>query len=61
MYINDISILYYFLVGVAGMLIGQFLDWSIIRLRDNLMDDFHIADAIYQEINKGVYIPSGGL
>ena len=35
MYINDISILYYFLVGVAGMLIGQFLDWSIIRLREN--------------------------
>ncbi len=35
MYINDISILYYFLVGVAGMLIGQFLDWSIIRLKDN--------------------------
>ena len=34
MYINDISILYYFLVGVAGMLIGQFLDWTIIRLKD---------------------------
>ena len=35
MYINDISILYYFLVGVAGMLTGQFLDWSMIRLREN--------------------------
>lgn len=35
MYINDISILYYFLVGVAGMLTGQFLDWSMMRLREN--------------------------
>ncbi len=37
-----------------------FIKGQLIRL-DNIDDDFHIADAIYQEINKGVYIPSGGL
>lgn len=29
---------------------------QMIRL-DNLNDDFHVADAIYQEVNKGFYIP----
>lgn len=39
-----------------------FIKGQIIRLEsDELNDDFHIADAIYQEINKGVYIQSGGL
>ena len=39
-----------------------FIKGQIIRLEsDEINDDFHIADAIYQEINKGVYIPSGGL
>ena len=39
-----------------------FIKGQIIRIDSNeLKDDFHIADAIYQEINKGVYIPSGGL
>lgn len=37
-----------------------FIKGQLIKL-DGLNDDFHIADAIYQEINKGVYIPSGGL
>ena len=39
-----------------------FIKGQLIRLdSDEIKDDFHIADAIYQEINKGVYIPSGGL
>ena len=39
-----------------------FVKGQMIKLNsDQLNDDFHIADAIYQEINKGVYIPSGGL
>ena len=39
-----------------------FIKGQLIRLEsDEIQDDFHIADAIYQEINKGVYIPSGGL
>ena len=39
-----------------------FIKGQLIRLEsDDINDDFHIADAIYQEINKGVYIPSGGL
>lgn len=39
-----------------------FIKGQLIRLESGaLQDDFHIADAIYQEINKGVYIPSGGL
>lgn len=38
-----------------------FIKGQLIRFSDHLADDFHIADAIYQEINKGVYIPSGGL
>lgn len=39
-----------------------FIKGQLIRLEsDEINDDFHIADAIYQEINKGVYIPSGGL
>ena len=32
MFINDINILYYLLVGVIGILVGQFVDWSNIRL-----------------------------
>lgn len=39
-----------------------FIKGQFIKLdNDKLCDDFHIADAIYQEINKGIYIPSGGL
>ena len=32
MYINNISILYYLLVGLIGIGIGQFIDWCTIRL-----------------------------
>lgn len=32
MYINDISIMYYVLVGVLGLFIGQFVDWCNNRL-----------------------------
>lgn len=42
-----------------------FIKGQIIRFEESahhsIMDDSHIADAIYQEISKGVYIPSGGL
>ena len=34
MYINDIHILIYVAVGVAGLLIGQFIDWCNKRLPD---------------------------
>lgn len=36
-----------------------FLKGQLIKL-DSLDDDFHIADAIYVEVNKGFYIPQGG-
>ena len=29
---------------------------QLIRL-DTINDDFHIIDAIYQEVNKGFYVP----
>jgi hypothetical protein len=29
---------------------------QLIRL-ENINDDFHVVDAIYQEVNKGFYIP----
>ena len=32
MYINDINIMYYVLVGVIGLFVGQFVDWCNIRL-----------------------------
>lgn len=32
MFINNINILYYLLVGVIGILVGQFVDWCNIRL-----------------------------
>lgn len=32
---------------------------QMIRL-DNLNDDFHVADAIYQEVNKGFFVPQEG-
>ena len=32
MYINDINIIYYILVGLIGLVIGQFVDWCNIRL-----------------------------
>ncbi len=34
MYINNISILYYLLIGIIGLMIGQFIPWCIIRLPD---------------------------
>lgn len=35
-----------------------FLKGQLIRLEE-ITDDFHIADAIYQEVNKGFYIKQG--
>lgn len=32
MYINDIHIMYYIVVGMIGLLVGQFIDWCNIRL-----------------------------
>lgn len=32
MYINDINIIYYVLVGVLGLVVGQFVDWCNKRL-----------------------------
>ena len=32
MYINDIHIMYYILVGIIGLFVGQFVDWCNIRL-----------------------------
>lgn len=32
MYINDINIVYYILIGILGLFVGQFIDWCNIRL-----------------------------
>ena len=32
MYINDIHIIYYILIGIIGLVIGQFIDWCNLRL-----------------------------
>ncbi len=32
MYINDINIMYYVLLGIIGICVGQFVDWCNIRL-----------------------------
>ena len=32
MYINDISITYYVLIGILGLVVGQFVDWMNLRL-----------------------------
>lgn len=32
MYINDVNIIYYILVGIIGLIVGQFIDWCNIRL-----------------------------
>lgn len=32
MYINDVHILYYVLVGILGLVVGQFIDWCNLRL-----------------------------
>lgn len=32
MYINDINIMYYVLIGILGLFIGQFIDWINLRL-----------------------------
>lgn len=56
--------------GMTIMAIGQISEYipttadlgmvrgKMIRI-ENLSDDFHIADAIYQEIQKGVYLTPG--
>lgn len=35
MYINDINILYYVVIGVIGLIVGQFVDWCNKRLPEN--------------------------
>ena len=35
MYINDTHILYYFFAGLIGLLVGQFIDWAVIRLKED--------------------------
>lgn len=32
MYINDINIIYYILIGILGLVVGQFIDWCNKRL-----------------------------
>lgn len=32
MYINNINILYYLLVGIIGLIVGRFVSWCVIRL-----------------------------
>ena len=32
MYINNINIIYYILIGILGLIVGQFVDWCNIRL-----------------------------
>ena len=32
MYINNINIIYYIIVGILGLIVGQFVDWCNIRL-----------------------------
>ena len=32
MYINEINIIYYILVGIIGLVVGQFVDWCNLRL-----------------------------
>ena len=32
MYINDVNIIYYVLVGILGLFVGQFVDWMNMRL-----------------------------
>lgn len=57
--------------GMTIMAIGKISDYCISNLFDKIYikgqlircetiaDDFHIVDAIYQEVNKGFYIPQG--
>lgn len=35
MFINDVHIIWYFLIGILGLAVGQFLDWVNIRLADH--------------------------
>ena len=35
MFINDIHILFYFFIGLLGLLVGQFLDWANVRLEEH--------------------------
>ena len=34
MYINDTHILVYVIIGLAGILVGQFIDWCNKRMSD---------------------------
>ena len=35
MYINDVNILYYVVIGIIGLVVGQFVDWCNKRLPEN--------------------------
>ena len=61
MYVNDLPIYYYFTIGIIGLLIGQYMDWVIKRLRakervickdffKSYLKSFHINDWIIKGI-----------
>lgn len=60
MYINEIHVLYYFFIGLLGLVVGQFLDWANMRLENHdkvICKDFFRGYLPNMKINwKTMYI-----
>ena len=56
MYLNDINIMYYVLVGVIGLFVGQFIDWMNLRLPEHKKVISKEFFSMYLKHSKSKYI-----
>ena len=56
MYINNINILHYLLIGIIGLFVGQFVDWCTIRLPEYKKIFTREFFSIYLKSSKPKYI-----
>lgn len=56
MYINNINILHYLLIGIIGLFVGQFVDWCTIRLPEYKKIFTKEFFSIYLKSTKPKYI-----
>lgn len=56
MYINNINILYYLLIGIIGLSVGQFISWCVIRLPEYKKVFVKEFFSIYLKTEKPKYI-----
>ena len=56
MYINNINILYYLLIGIVGLCVGQFVSWCVVRMPEYKKVFVREFFTIYLKNEKPKYI-----